>query len=253
MTEAQRLADEKVEVIVKPHNRYGEAQAGERLYVTRAELASHGRCLALVQEAQAPRPRTAVIALPAEIAKRHGLPLGRRQEGPIVYEVTRLRPDGKQQLLTRQELEQQTRGAGAPSEAQDLAAAFGWEEEDGDPAAWIKVHLPRIKKSFEDAHYAAAQANREIATVKLDTSVLRETIEKVRAEVEKAKAAAAEQLAAKDAELAKLQEDLTKSRAEARALTAELAAAKAAPAAAPAPEQTPAPAAAAPAKAKAKE
>lgn len=234
MTEAERLA-QRVEVVVKPSNNYGGAPAGTRLTMTRAELERNPRCLEEAGGPPVPGPRTARVSIPAHAAQTLGFPVGRRQEGPLVYEVTRLPPDGKQQPPSRQELEQRARGAGAPSEAQELAAAFGWEDDDGDPAAWIKVHLPRIKKSFEDAHYAAAQANREIATVKLDASALKETIERVRAEVETAKTAAAEQLAAKDAELAKLR--------------AELEAAKAAPA--PAPEQ--APAAPAPAKGKAKE
>lgn len=111
MTPEQQKLEENVLVIVKPNNRYGEAQAGARIYVTRRELEAHPRCLELAPTASPePGPRTAIVPVRADVAKLLGFPMGRRQEGPLVYEVTRLRPDGKEPLPTRQELEARAAG-----------------------------------------------------------------------------------------------------------------------------------------------
>lgn len=243
MTEAERLA-QRVEVVVKPHNNYGGAPAGTRLAVTRAEFQANTRCLEEVGPPPAPTPRTAVVTVRADVAKMMGFPMGRRQDGPLVYEVTRLRPDGKEPLPTRQELELRATPAAAAAEVEALAATFGWEEdEDGDAGAWLKENVPRIQRAFKEAEERGAQQVRlrvlDLPEVRERLAALRAEVDTVRGEcaraaaqqvsaemlkarellaeeLEKARAQAAEQLAAKDAELATLR--------------AELEAAKAAPA-----------------------
>lgn len=208
MTEAERLA-QRVEVVVKPHNNYGGAPAGTRLAVTRAEFQVNTRCLEEVAGPPAPAPRTAVVTVRADVAKMLGFPMGRRQDGPLVYEVTRLRPDGKEPLPTRQELEARSGGRDVMQlrvmdtpEVQEFARAVREEMDQ------LRNELARRQERIE-THEAA------LRSAQADLAAAQQRIE----EQAQANAAAVALCAAKDAELATLR--------------AELEAAKAAPAPAP--------------------
>lgn len=203
--------DEAVEVVVKPNNRYGEAKAGDRLYITRRELEAHSRCLELVGPPPAPTPRTAVVSVRADVAQMLGLPMGRRQEGPLTYEVTRLPPDGKPRLPSRQELEAQAQGGGITS-------------DDLDSPAGRKLLARAQKYVDEERDRTQREASEHVQTK------LREGEELARAHVEEVRESFAKSLEAAREEIAKLQKDLARTQGE-------LAAAKAQAAPAPAPAQ----------------
>jgi hypothetical protein len=216
----QQNLDERVLVVVKPDNRYGEAKPGDKFFTTRRELNQHPWCLELAKDEQpAPTPRTATVAVRADVAKMMGLPMGRRQEGPLVYEVTRLRPDGKEPLPTRQELEaradarstMQVRVMDAP-EVQQFARAAK-EEMEG-----LRDELERRHGKIEALQAARESLRAELARESSYLKQQEEASERLRADLAAAQKRIEEQAeantaavalcASKDEEIAKLRAEL---------------------------------------------
>lgn len=251
MTEAERLA-QRVEVVVKPFNNYGgDAPAGTRLTMTRAEYELNRRCLQEVSGPPEPGPRTARVSIPAHAARTLGFPLGRRQEGPLVYEVTRLPPDGKAPLPSRQELEAraadpvvaraQIKVLDLPEVKEALGRARAEVERAHEQLAKESGYLRRQEQTSEKLRADLAEAQEMNARLRNDLSVK----DKGFGEVVLQRDAAAEEVAKLKQALQVAHQDVEAARADATKLTAELAAPK-----------TPAPAqeqAAPPAKGKAKE
>jgi hypothetical protein len=157
--------NENVQVVVKPHNRYGEAKAGDLIWVTRHELATHPHCLMLVPEPTPPAARTAQVALPAEVAKKYGLPLGRRQEGPIAFEVTRLPSKGE--FPRRADLERAA-----------ATARAGRSMIDGSMIDALRADRDHIAANFEELSYDLAQRQAAGRSAALDQAEA--VIEKLR-------------------------------------------------------------------------
>lgn len=161
---------DRIEVVVKPHNRYGEHKAGDTLMVTWRELDMHPHCLEVARPI-VEGPRTAIVTMPADRAAELGLPLGRRKEGPVVFEVTRLKPDGKPQLPLREEL---SRAApvnmpfiGKLADAVAATAkAMGYDGDDDGVAAYVADNIDRciqtLKDRLSDAEQDAADRANKI-------------------------------------------------------------------------------------------
>lgn len=166
-----------IKVRVKPHNHYGEHGPGAEILVDPRELAQHPNCL----ERAEPHPisqRTALVSVPAEAARKYGLPMGRRQEGLITYEMTRLPSPGRPALPTRAELEAQS----APVVPQDLgeyiermqreAEEFvakeraAMEEHVGQVRELAQVDLQRMSGRLEAAQKDLAEAREENARLR---------------------------------------------------------------------------------------
>lgn len=259
-----------VQVRVRHGHNYGmENPAGTVLKVSAADWQQGHRALELIVEGEDPTPQTPrsqLISMPVAQALTLGLPAA---PGDVVVtvEATPWPNDAAARgMQRREELERavlHSAGGKSIEEVEAFASAFDWEEGDGDPMAWIKTTLPRIKTNYGEAQERAGR----VAEAQELAGHLRGELAAVRQELAEAKesaVAAAQQLEARSLELEgisdellpqageslrdatiRINRDLATVREESARLRAELEALKAS--AAPTP---PAPAAA---KAKAKE
>lgn len=80
---------DKVKVVVKPNNRYGDAQPGTTIWVTQHELDTHPHCLRKWEEAES-LPQIGRVHLPVALARKYNFPVGEYEEGSVGYEVARI-------------------------------------------------------------------------------------------------------------------------------------------------------------------
>lgn len=222
-----------VTVRVRPGHNYGlENPAGTVLKVSAADWQQGHRALELVVEGEDPTPQTPrsqLISMPSAMARGLGLPVG---PGEVVatFEATPWPAEAAALGMQRREELERTAlhlaGGKSIEEVEAFAAAFGWEEEDGDPMVWIKTTLPRIKTNYGEAQERAVR----VAEAQERASLLCGELAAVRQELAEVREASGKQVAevlqVRQA-LAVAEENVARERQAATTLSAELTAAKA--------------------------
>lgn len=80
---------DKVKVVVRPNNRYGDALPGATIWVTQHELDTHPHCLRKWEEVEA-LPQIGRVHLPVALARKYNFPVGEHEEGAVAFEVCRI-------------------------------------------------------------------------------------------------------------------------------------------------------------------